>query len=255
VRELKARGYKEIVLTGIHIGSYGFDLRPKSSLLEIVDKITSEHPDIRIRLTSIEPQEFKGEFLSLIKKGGVCPHLHIPLQSGSDRILRAMNRGYSTSFYKALINDIYSEYPDISIGTDIIAGFPGETEEDFEHTVEFIENLPLSYIHVFSYSPRPGTKASEMDAQIDSAEKKRRVRILMEISKNKKNNYISKFLGKKLDVIVEEKDVTSGFYRGTSDNYIKLLIRADRVKIGERIEVRACELTDKGLVGIPLNHI
>jgi threonylcarbamoyladenosine tRNA methylthiotransferase MtaB len=257
--KLSADDYKEVVLTGIHIGSYGLELQPKSSLLEIVNKIIKANPKIRLRLSSIEPQEFKKDFLLLIKqvgttrsRGCLCPHLHIPLQSGSDNILKAMNRGYSTSFLKNLINDIVATCPDISIGTDIIAGFPGESEKDFKESEKLLEELPLSYIHVFPYSQRPNTRALLLPWQISSEIKKKRVNILLEIAKMKKNAYITRHLGQILNVIVEKKEVTNGFYRAISDNYIRPLVRADNLILGQRLQVKAVSFSSEGLISIPI---
>ncbi|MCK5286533.1 MAG: tRNA (N(6)-L-threonylcarbamoyladenosine(37)-C(2))-methylthiotransferase MtaB [Thermodesulfovibrionia bacterium] len=252
VGDFRSKGFKEIVLTGIHIGSYGLDLKPQTSLLEIVEKTVRTYPELRLRLSSIEPQELKKELLVLIKQGSVCPHLHIPLQSGSDRILKAMNRGYTTSFYKNLVTEIVSECPDISIGTDVIAGFPGEDDQEFENTLRFIEELPLSYMHVFPYSDRPDTKASALEGKVKKAVKKQRVRKLLEISKKKKYDYISKHLDSCLDVIVEQKHITTGFYRAISSNYMRLLVKSHNLLIGQRLPVRAITYTDGELIGIPL---
>ena len=246
------KGFKEIVFTGINIGSYGLDLEPKTSLLEIVEKTARAHPDIRLRLSSIEPQDFKKEFLTFIKQGTVCPHVHIPLQSGSEKILKAMNRGYDTFFYKNLINEIVSECPDISIGTDIIVGFPGEDEKEFVNTLRFIESLPFSYIHVFSYSERPDTRASALEGKVNKAVKKQRSNQIREISKNNKYDYISKHLDCYMDVIVEQKDITNGFYRAISSNYIRLFVKSHNLLIGQRLAVKALHYTDGELISVPL---
>ena len=254
VDKFSAEDYKEIVLTGIHIGGYGLDLKPRSSLLEIVNKITDAYPFIRFRLTSIEPQEFKKEFLMLIKEGAVCPHVHIPLQSGSNRILKAMNRGYSTSLFKELINDIVLTCPDISIGTDVIVGFPGENDKDFEDTAKFLEELPFSYIHVFPYSKRPDTQAVKLPEHINNAVKRKRVNIILETAKRKKNDYISRQLGQRLDVIVEGKTATNGFYRAISDNYIRPIIIADNSISKQRLQVEALNFKDGELFCIPVKQ-
>jgi threonylcarbamoyladenosine tRNA methylthiotransferase MtaB len=278
VEKLSSSGYKEIVITGIHIGSYGLELQPGSSLLDIVKEITKSYPQVRIRLSSIEPREFKAEFLSLIKDRNVCPHLHIPLQSGSDRILKKMNRGYTTSFYQQLINNIISLCSDISIGTDIITGFPGETEKDFNDTVKFnisigtdiitgfpgetekdfndtvkfIKQLPFSYLHVFPYSKRPNTKASLSGNQVDEKVKQSRVRKLIELGKIMKNTYIKGNLGKTLDVIVEEKNKTNGYYNVISDNYLKLQVKSDNLSHGQRLRAEVISMTELELVAKPL---
>jgi len=244
---LVENGYKEIVLTGVHIGCYGLDLTQKTSLVEIVDSVSKCHPSIRIRLSSIEPQEFKNEFLSLIKQKVICPHLHIPLQSGSDNILKAMNRGYSASFFSELIKEIASTCPDISLGTDVIVGFPGESDKDFEATRRLLEELPFSYIHIFPYSKRPGTLAESMAGQINSKIKKQRVGVLLDIAREKKNMYMLKHLGKTLDVIIESQRL--GFYRGISDNYIRLLVKAENLTIGQRIQIKTISFINEGLIG------
>ncbi len=255
IEKLSAQDYKEIVLTGIHIGCYGLELQPESSLLEIVKKIIETNLQIRIRLSSVEPQEFDKDFLMLIKHSTVCQHVHIPLQSGSDKILKAMNRKYSTSYFKELINDIISACPDISIGTDIIAGFPGESEKDFEDTVRFLDELPLSYIHVFPYSKRPDTKAAELKTQIIKDVKKNRVIQILEISKIKKNAYMAKHLGQILNVLVETKESTDGFYRAISNNYIRPLVRADNLIAGQMVQVKACSLKNDELICEPIQVI
>lgn len=246
-------GYKEIVLTGIHVGSYGLDLNPQSDLLEIVKKIVKTYPDIRLRLSSIEPREFDPELLSFINEGSVCTHLHIPLQSGSDKILKAMNRGYNISYYRKLIDEIVSTCPNISIGTDIISGFPGEDDREFENTTKLLEALPFSYIHVFPYSRRPDTKALLLPEHVNKTTKRERVKIISHISKNKKNNYISKQLGKRLDVIIEKKDIISDFYKAISDNYLRPLVKANNLFLGQRLKIKAISCQNGELLGTPYN--
>lgn len=254
VERFYAEGYREVVLTGVHIGSYGLDLQPRTSLPGLIERIALLYPPMRLRLSSIEPQEFKKEYLSLIKSGAVCPHLHIPLQSGSDRILRVMNRGYKRSFFRALIEEIASVCPDIALGTDVIVGFPGEAEEDFEDTLSLIKELPFTYIHAFPYSKRPNTVAESLPGQISNRAKKERLHKLLEIAKMKKNAYISKQLWKKLDVIVEERVETDGFYRAISDNYIRLLVRGDGLRQGQRLTVKALSVFHGELICEPLGQ-
>jgi len=251
VEGFNTKGYKEVVLTGIHIGSYGLDLYPKSSLLNVVDMLTKTYPDIRFRLSSIEPQEFKNEFLELIKKGNVCSHLHITLQHGSDKILKAMKRGYNVSFCKELISEIVRECPDISIGTDIIVGFPGEDEGDFDSTMKLLEELPISYIHVFPFSKRPNTEAESFNNQVENSIKIKRCGIIQTISNKKKYSYKTSALGKILDVIIEKKDKTSGFYRAISSNYLKPLVKAEGLISGERLKVKAVTIKNEELICIP----
>jgi threonylcarbamoyladenosine tRNA methylthiotransferase MtaB len=178
--------------------------------------------------------------------------LHIPLQSGSDRILKAMNRGYTTDFFEQLINSIITGYPDISIGTDVITGFPGESDKDFNDTVKLINRLPLSYIHVFPYSKRPDTRALLYRDQINDKVKKERVKYLRGIGKSKKIAYMTRHLGNVLDVIVEQKTKTHGYYGAISGNYLKLLVKSDNLTARDNIKVRVTSLTDLGLMAEPL---
>jgi threonylcarbamoyladenosine tRNA methylthiotransferase MtaB len=253
VKKLYDSGYREIVLTGIHIGSYGIDIRPGNFLIDIVKEIVSSFPDIRIRLSSIEPQEFDEDILSLMKDGNVCRHLHFPLQSGSDRMLKLMNRGYSTHNYAQLINRVSTAYPEISIGADIIAGFPGESDEDFHDTVKFVNDLPLSYFHIFPYSKRPNTKASISADHVDEKIKKERVKILLDISNKKKYNYMKRNIHKDLNVIVEQKSEKTGSYRVLSDNYLKIDLKSDNLTPSQRLMVRVNSLTGGKLRGEPID--
>ena len=253
VDELSSQGYREIVLTGIHIGTYGLDLEPKASLLELMDKITKGRPDIRIRLSSIEPQEVSDNLLTLMKERNICSHLHIPLQSGSDKILKLMNRRYTLGHYKQLINKIITEMPDIAIGTDIITGFPGESDKDFYETVKFIEQLPLSYMHVFPYSKRPDTKALSLSGFISEKVKKDRVKKLMEMSAYKKENYMAKNLDKVLDVIVEKRNPVTGYFNAISSNYLRILVKDEGLKSRQSLKIRTRSIVDACLLAEPFN--
>ncbi|MBC8414494.1 MAG: tRNA (N(6)-L-threonylcarbamoyladenosine(37)-C(2))-methylthiotransferase MtaB [Nitrospira sp.] len=249
---LQRDGYREVVITGIHIGSYGKDLIPEVSLIDIVKEAALRFPDIRIRLSSIEPQEFDDEFLSLIQQGRVCPHLHIPLQSGSDRILRLMNRGYNTYEYKQLINKIITVCPDISIGTDLITGFPGESEQDFTDTVNYLRQIPFTYFHVFPYSKRPDTAAENMDGQISGTLKKERVKKLRHISDEFKKIYILKQLGRQLNVIVEYNNDNNMYNNALSENYLKISLKSKGLKPGKLVPVMIKSITDTMIIGEPL---
>ena len=164
VRSLVA-GAKEIVLSGINLGSYGRDLAPRAALAGVVQRILDETALERLRFSSIEPQDVTEDFLGLVASSDrIAPHFHMPLQSGSDRILRAMHRWYRAEHYAERMKLVRRVLPDAAIGADVIAGFPGETDSDFEATVEFIERLPFTYLHVFSFSARPGTEAAKVNA-------------------------------------------------------------------------------------------
>jgi threonylcarbamoyladenosine tRNA methylthiotransferase MtaB len=224
-------------------------------LFDITKEIVTSYPDIRIRISSIEPNEFSQDFLALIKKGNVCAHLHIPLQSGSDKVLGMMKRGYRTSFYKQLINSILTECPDISIGTDVVVGFPGETDKDFDDTVKYLNDLPISYLHVFPFSKRPNTKASNFPNQISDLIKKKRVKKLLDLGEIKKKAYIAKYLYHNLDVIVEKRDQTNGYYRTISDNYLKILVKSDNLCPRKRLLVKVISISGSNLIARPSNNI
>ena len=233
VKSLVSNDYKEIVLTGIHTGSYGKDLGTNfSTLLEELLKIENLK---RLRISSIEITELDDKFLELLKNDKLCNHLHIPLQSGSDKILKLMNRKYDKKQFLEMINKIRSIRPSISITTDAIVGFPQETEEDFEEYIDFVKQVKFSKLHVFPYSKRNGTKAAEMDGQIDPKVKKERAKKLIELSKKLEKEYAYKFIGEELDVLVENHD--SSYAYGHTSNYLK--IRLDKeCKHNEIVKVK-----------------
>ncbi len=186
VRMLRAAGAKEIVLSGINLGSYGRDLLPRAALGEVVRRILNETDLDQLRFSSIEPQDVTGDFVALITSSDrLARHFHIPLQSGSDRILRAMHRWYRKEHYAERVNLIRRLLPDAAIGADVIVGFPGETDTDFRATVEFIERLPFTYLHVFSFSTRPGTSAAALGDAVPQPIIRERARTLRELSQRK----------------------------------------------------------------------
>jgi threonylcarbamoyladenosine tRNA methylthiotransferase MtaB len=232
ISRLADGGYREVVLTGIHLGAYGQDLIPASTLTEIVRSIAAEHQVERLRLSSIEPREITDGLISLIRSSGLlCHHLHIPLQSGDDETLAMMNRDYDTAFFRDLIQNISLAIPDIALGIDIMVGFPGETEEAFANTVRFVEELPVAYFHVFPYSSRPGTAAAMLPGQVPEATRKQRAAHLRSIGTRKRDSFAERFIGVPLAVLIEgRKDKSTGFPLGFSDNYITVACRdADSV--------------------------
>ncbi|MGC9045710.1 MAG: tRNA (N(6)-L-threonylcarbamoyladenosine(37)-C(2))-methylthiotransferase MtaB [Thermodesulfovibrio sp.] len=235
INDYTAMGIKEIVLSGINIGLYGKDLENKMSLNGLLKIILKKTSGFRIRLSSIEVNHIDDEFVEIISDHRICKHLHIPLQHGSDRILKLMNRPYDSTQFCGIIEKILKKYPKLSIGTDIIVGFPSETEEDFKKTLELIEKTEFSYLHVFSYSKRPFTKASTMCEDIPDNIKKERASYLIEVGKKKKSEYIKKFVGSELEVIVENKK--NGFFSATSDNYIKCFIDSKESITGNILRV------------------
>jgi threonylcarbamoyladenosine tRNA methylthiotransferase MtaB len=224
---LAAAGHLEAVLSGVHLGMYGKDLAPARTFTELLRFLVDRSPIRRIRLSSVEPQEISDEVISLLAGSqALCPHLHIPLQSGDDGILAAMNRVYDSAYYTGLARRLFSAIPDLALGTDIIAGFPGETEKNFNNTVELIEAIPFSYLHVFPYSDRPGTAASAMRGKVPADEINRRAAVLREIGLRKRQSFAEKFTGRRLPVLVEgRKDRGTGLFKGFSDNYIPVLVR------------------------------
>ena len=227
IEMLSRSDYKEIVLTGINLGAYGQDHIPPSNLFNILEGVENNKIVERLRLSSIEITEVTDDVIRLMKKGTViCRHLHIPFQSGDDNILSAMKRNYDSAFFKTRLEEICRAIPDIAFGIDVMVGFPGEGEEEFNNTLRLIEEIPVSYLHVFSYSERPGTVASRLPGRVNEAVKKRRSEILRNIGKEKRNTFAKRFIGQKLTVLVEDKkDKDTGSMRGFSNNYIPVLIR------------------------------
>lgn len=226
VDNLCRQDYKEIVLTGIHLGAYGYDLQPPANLTDMINRIIDQAGNTRIRLSSIEPQEITDELLQLFnKKDIVCPHLHIPLQSGNDNILRLMNRNYDATFYRKLIGKITTAVQDVSIGVDVMVGFPSEGEEEFNSTLSLLKAIPISYLHVFPYSERPQTSAREIMPKVAASVKKQRATILRSLGVKKKEEFTQRFLGKELRVLVEKiKDKKTGLMKGVSQYYLPVLI-------------------------------
>lgn len=237
IKTLINYGHHEIVLTGIHTGNYGeeFDNYDFASLLSDLVKIQGLD---RLRISSIEATELNDRVLSILEKEKVLvSHLHIPLQAGTDKILKAMNRKYDTKYFKEKIDKIRTIRPDISISTDVIVGFPGETEEDFIESMDFINSMKFSKIHVFPYSKREGTKAATFDNQVDEKVKKDRARLLIKLSKKLEIEYMDKFMGKEVSFIPEVFD--NGFVYGHTGNYlyVKANGTSDDLKKNKIVEI------------------
>lgn len=220
--KLVAAGYKEIILTGIHTGAYGEDLGEEWNLARLVKELANIEGLHRLRLSSIEPMEFTPELIDVILESPVvCPHLHIPLQSGSDSILTRMKRPYSVGEYKELIEKLYRLLPGIAITTDIIVGFPGETEEDFQNSLGVIQSCRFSGAHVFPYSKRKGTPAANYPDQLPNKIKDQRVKELMEVTKQNQAEYVRKFFGQPVEVLIERVS-PEGLATGHTQNYIQV---------------------------------
>ncbi len=237
IETLAGSDYREIVLTGIHLGVYGQDLAPPSNLYEIMKHVDRNRLVRRLRLSSIEITEISDDMMQLIAEGAtLCKHLHIPLQSGDDVILSAMKRNYDSAFFKNRLHVITQAIPDIALGLDVMVGFPGEEEKQFGNTLRLIAELPIAYLHVFPYSGRPGTVATGLPGKVDERVKKRRGDILRKLGKEKRDAFARRFVGKKLSVLVEnKKDKDTGLLRGFSDNYIPVIIENGNSSLVNRV--------------------
>jgi threonylcarbamoyladenosine tRNA methylthiotransferase MtaB len=247
--KLESGGYKEIVLTGIHLGSYGRDIMPQLKLTDLIVTILNKTNIHRIRLSSIEMNEVDRELMELMNEDRICKHLHVPLQSGDDFILKRMNRKYSSQEYIRVIETALATVPDIAIGTDVIVGFPGEGDREFLNTKKVLYSLPLSYIHVFPFSPRPDTLASKMSEQIPSKVKNGRVKELNELSRRKKLEYISRQMNTIQEVIVEER-IDDQTLMGTAGNYLKIRVRSNVYHKKSLVQVRSTEMVGDYLYGV-----
>ena len=217
ITDLVKHGYKEVVLTGIHTGSYGVDL--ETSFADLLNKLVKIEGLERLRISSIETTELNEDVLDVLRNSKVLvDHLHVPIQAGSNEILKSMKRKYDLDFFEKKIAEIRSIRPEISISTDVIVGFPGETEELFQTTIDTCKRVGFSKLHVFPYSERRGTASALMDGKVDQHEKKERARRLIEVSKELETNYMSKFIGREVSVLVEEyKD---GYSYGHTGNFL-----------------------------------
>ena len=220
-KQLIAMGYREIVLTGIHTGQYGKAM-PGWTLDRLVKKILEEvGGEYRIRLSSIELREISDQLIELMRnEPRLCRHLHIPLQSGSDKVLKRMVRRYNREEYRRRVLETAELVPDIGLAADVMVGFPGETEEDFAATFQLLQDLPLLDLHVFKYSPRPGTPAASFPDQVDERVKNERSSILLDLAEQKHQAFLKKMIGKKLTVLVES--CQAAMCTGLSDNYIEV---------------------------------
>ena len=247
INELVNNSYQEVVLTGIHTGHYGSDI--ETTFPELLEEIVKIKGLKRLRISSIEITELNDDFLKVLEKYPVIvSHLHIPLQAGSDTILKAMNRKYLTDYFYNKIEVIRKIRPDISITTDIIVGFPGESDELFEETLEFVKKIKFSKIHVFPYSRRKGTKADLMDNQIPDDIKKERVKRLIDLGKELEIEYLDSFIGKVVPVLIEKKE--DNYSIGHTDNYLNVLVM-DKVSSNKIVNVKItkrCELNLEGYI-------
>ncbi len=254
LHEFLRAGYREIVLTGIHLGKWGKDLQPAQTLSDLLEKISSCPPlPPRLRLSSIEPEEFDSNLLEVISRAPwICRHFHIPLQSADPVILSRMHRLYTREYYGELVARLRAQFPEAALGADVLTGFPGESEKQFENTCEFIEKLPLSYLHVFPFSPRPGSAAADFSDRVEAEELKRRAALLQALSRRKKRTFRESLVGKTLDLIVEAQ-TRPGLWEGISGNYVKVFFSAGETFFpGKSARVTVSGFLGDDLLGTPL---
>ncbi len=246
IKKIAEEGIKEVVITGIHIASYGKDFKDENyRLIDLLEEINKIDGIERIGLGSLEPLLITEEFVSrLVKLEKICHHFHLSLQSGCDETLKRMNRRYTTEEFKNIVNLLRENYKDVNLTTDIIVGFPQETEEEFNKTYEFLKEIKFYKMHVFKYSQRKGTKAAVMKGQIDGNKKEERSQKLIELSNNNEKEYNETYVGKEVEVLWEEEK--DGFYRGHTKNYILAFGKIKDNKKDEKSEDRKIENTITG---------
>lgn len=246
-------GFNEVVLTGIHLGTYGDDLTPKGSLSLLLKEILSRTAIKKVRLSSLEIREIDDEILEILQEKRLCSHLHVPLQSGSEKILKLMNRMYSRGEFIKGIERIAERFPDIALGTDSIVGFPGESSGEFEETRKLIEILPFTYLHVFPYSVRPGTRAASLHGQVPESVKRERVSLLRNLGAAKRTAYLKSTIGKQLWTVIERVDETG--VTGTTDNYIKVFLEDNSsLHEGMLVLARITGVEKERAVAVPENN-
>jgi threonylcarbamoyladenosine tRNA methylthiotransferase MtaB len=236
-------GYKEAVLTGIHLSKYGVDLGNGKTLKDLLVRIDNERMPLRIRLSSLEPNEIDRELVEMIGSyAWLCRHLHIPLQSGDNAILKKMNRHYTSEDFAALVKRLYEKTPLTAIGLDVIVGFPGEDDNAYSNTFSLISNLPVSYLHVFPFSPRKGTAAAEFPDQVDHKVIKDRAADLRELGKNKREIFNRSCIGKEFPVITKGRSsVNKDMIEGVSDNYLNIRFPSSGLLKNSLVNVRVLE--------------
>ncbi|MBP2650722.1 MAG: modification enzyme, MiaB family [Firmicutes bacterium] len=219
--KLVAAGFKEIVLTGIHLGAYGHDFGGSITLTDAVKRVLEVTGLVRLRLGSLESVEVDEKIIDIMKNDNrLCHHFHLPLQSGDDTVLKAMNRHYTTTEYSSLVTGIQTKVPDVAISTDIIVGFPGETEEMFNNTLKFVKTINFSGIHVFPYSSRQGTPAADFSNQIAENQKKHRVNLLQQVAETKATEFRARFIGRQMTILSELHGGAE--LEGLTGNYIRV---------------------------------
>lgn len=252
VKELAAHGFKEVILSGIHIASYGADLEEKITLVDMIEEIEKIDGIERIRIGSIDPTFFTEEVVMRIKKlKKLCPHFHLSMQSGCDETLKRMNRRYDSKKYEEIVGVLRENIKDVSITTDVIVGFPGETDEEFNKTYEFLKRIKLTKTHVFKYSPREGTKAATMDNQVDGNKKEERSKLLIELSNKNEQEFMRRFLGRDMSVLFEQEcNHKPGYFEGYTSNYMKVLVPFDcNSVVGKILDAKLEDVEGENIIG------
>ena len=251
VENLASNGYKEVVLTGIHVASYGKDIKDSDiKLLDVIKQINDIEGIERIRLSSVEPILFTDEFVEAVSTmDKVCPHYHLSLQSGCDETLKRMKRRYTTEEYKAIVDRLRAAIPNVSITTDVIVGFPGETNEEFDKTYEFLKDIELTHMHIFKYSPRKGTPAATMENQVDPSTKHDRSEKLLQLNEENFNKFGQKMLDKEFNVLFEQK-FGDNKYEGLTENYVKVIVESDKDLSEQILKVKITDVKNEFLEGI-----
>lgn len=248
-KRLAENGFKEIVLTGIHVSSFGKDFNEDISLIDAIEAVAKVDGIERIRLSSMEPRHISRNFLERMKATGkACDHFHLSLQSGSDDILKAMNRKYDTVIFKQKVNLIREVFPNAGITTDIIVGFPGETEENHKQTMSFVEEIKFSKTHLFKFSPREGTRAAKMGDQINGNIKRERLHDLEKVEEKNRIEFLEKQLDQILSVLIESKSDFKGYSGGYSTNYLKVNVK-ENIPANTVVDVRITGIKDDELIG------
>jgi len=246
IAEVKARvaeGYKEVVLTGSRIGRYGLG----EGLRGLITHILGESDVQRLRLSSLEPSDLTPDLLRLWEDSRLCPHVHLPLQSGSDSVLERMGRAYSTAEYERAVSLARNAIPNLALTTDIMVAFPSECEERFNESYRFCERIGFAGLHIFPYSPRPGTRAVRMANTVGDGEKKRRTHLMLDLAEGSRRRFRERFLGQRMSVLWEGKK--DGTWFGLTDNYLRVFLPSQEQLANELLTTNLVALHDGGLWG------
>ena len=247
--DLHVRGFKEVILSGVHLGGYGKDLDPQVELADLLEMIAERCPIERVRISSLDPEELSDRIVEVISQSNkFCPHVHLPLQAGEDEILSRMRRRYQRDYFRDRVERVIGAWPDAAIGTDLIVGFPGETERHFESYFNFVEALPLAYFHVFPYSVRAGTTAAKFSDRVKPADIKRRAAAMRTLGEAKRIRFATRFNGTKLKVLLEERGA-DGRLTGYSRNYVRVLTNGPDELTNHEVVVEASTVEGDRLGG------